>query len=120
MTELFVAAVLSWSVIDGDTIDVRALVWPNHIAEERLRLVRIDAPEKNAGARCERALAAAATEWTGAQLAAARSIVVKAQAKRDSFGRILGDVIVDGVSLSDAGLAAGVFRPFVRPRAPWC
>jgi hypothetical protein len=34
----------------------------------------------------------------------------------------LGEVIVDGVNLSDAGLAAGVYRPYIERVAgkAWC
>ena len=32
-------------VIDGDTIAVRAHIWPGHIVETRVRLDRVDTPE---------------------------------------------------------------------------
>lgn len=120
----FVAFVFWWSVVDGDTIDVNARVWPNHAAhEERVRFVRIDAPEMHAKLACERDLAMKAKMFTAAALTNGKEIVLKVsieKPQRDSFGRILGDVIVDGISLPDAGLAAGVFRPYAARGTPWC
>jgi micrococcal nuclease len=119
MTELFVAVVLSFAVIDGDTIDIKAHIWPNHMTDERVRLLRIDTPEKTGVPECEKILAAAATDFTRKQLTGARIIVVKAQAKRDSFGRSLAEVFVDGVNLNDRLLQSGLARPF-GVKGAWC
>jgi endonuclease YncB( thermonuclease family) len=121
MTKFFIALVLSWSVVDGDTIRFSGRVWPGVVVEERVRLVRIDAPETKASQACERAMAQQATKWLGTTLSNARVIEVRAN-DRDGFGRILGDVIVDGVSVSDMGLKAGVLRPYSErvARKAWC
>lgn len=126
VNEFFFALVFWWSAIDGDTIRVHAETFPQQAVYRRsVRLSRIDAPETD-GPPCEKLLAAKATEWTKARLAAGTRITVKVDAalretqQVDSFGRILGEVYVDGVNLSDAGLAAGVFRPYARPKVPWC
>lgn len=131
MTSFFLGFVFAWAVVDGDTLKASVHTWPNHAAvDERVRLARIDAPEVHAKRPCERELAAKATEWARAQLSTAKRIEVHAGVNptatgfttRDSFGRILGEVIVDGVNLSDAGLAAGVFRPYAERVAgkAWC
>lgn len=126
MTEFFIGFVFAWAVMDGDTLKASIHTWPNHAAvDEKVRLVRIDAPEIHRPAPdCERALGAKATEWARATLTAGKRIEIHVPhaSTRDSFGRILGDVFVDGVSLSDAGLAAGVFRPYAERVAgkAWC
>ena len=121
----FVAFVFAWKIIDGDTIEVSARIWPNHGAlDERVRLVRVDAPEtRGSMPQCEKELGQKAKTWTLAKLTNAKQIVVQASIEkpaRDSFGRILGDVLIDGVSLSDDGIRAGVFRLYSARGIPWC
>jgi micrococcal nuclease len=130
--DLFLGFVFAWSVIDGDTVKVSVHVWPNVAAiEERIRLVRIDTPETRAPApACERELGAKAKAYTLARMTAAKRIVVRAgtdvtpsgMTTRDSFGRVLGDVIVDGVSLSDDLLAQRLARLYTGSgtKVPWC
>lgn len=122
MLELYIGFVFAWSVIDGDTVRVSVYTWPNHAAiDERVRLVRVDAPEVHAPSACEKELAAKATAYTKQRLTEARTISVRvAPARgRDSFGRILGDVMVDGVSLSDELLAQRLARPY-GTKGAWC
>lgn len=118
MTDLFLAIVLSWSAVDGDTIRIQARVWPNIVVEEHVRLLGIDTPEMKAAAPCERVMAQAAKDATTAILAAGKRITVSSNS-RDSFGRILGDVRVDGVSVSDTLLARGVARKY-GVKVAWC
>jgi micrococcal nuclease len=122
MVEFFLGFVFAWSVIDGDTVRVSVQIWPNHAAvDERVRLVRVDAPEMHAPTACEKDLAAKATAYTRQRLAGAKKIGVRVGlgASRDSFGRILGDVIVDGSSLSDELLAQALARPY-GTKGAWC
>lgn len=129
--DLFLGFVFAWSVIDGDTVKVSAHVWPNVAAiSEHVRLVRIDTPETRAPApACERELGAKAKAYTLARMTAAKRIVVRVgtdvtpsgMTTRDSFGRVLGDVIVDGVSLSDELLAQRLARLYTGgAKVPWC
>lgn len=119
MNELFVALVLSWAVIDGDTMQVTARVWPGHVFEGRVRLLRVDTPEPGGKAPpCERALAAVATSYTRNALSGAGVIVVKGR-RRDSFGRVLGEVYLDGQNFNDRLLRDGVGRP-PAVNGPWC
>lgn len=118
MKEVFIAFVLWWSVVDGDTIDVKARVWPGHVIEERVRLDVIDTPEMN-GPPCEKILARLAAEATRRHLAAATSIEIHIR-KRDAFGRVLGRVLLDGEDLGERLLAAGHARKFTRAKVPWC
>lgn len=121
-TGFFVAYVSMWSVIDGDTIRVSGHIWPNvSISEERVRLVRIDTPEMRAPTACERAMAVKATDYSNTLLRTANQIEVRVYFKetRDSFGRVLGDVFVDGVSLNDLLLASGLARKY-GVKGAWC
>lgn len=118
MTDLFLAIVISFVITDGDTIRIQARVWPNILVEEHVRLLGIDTPEMRAAATCERVLAQAAKQAAADILTAGKRITVSSNS-RDSFGRILGDVRVDGISLSDTLLARGVARKF-GVKMPWC
>ena len=118
MTDLFLALVLSTSAVDGDTIRIQARVWPNMLVEEHVRLLGVDTPEMKAAAPCERIMAQKAKDVTTAILAAGKHITVSSNS-RDSFGRILGDVRVDGVSLSDTLLSRGVARKY-GVKVAWC
>ncbi len=114
----FVAVVLSWSVIDGDTIAVSARAWPNIIVEERIRLDAVDTAELHAKSACERALALKAKEFTTTKLRAAKTIKVFTT-KRDSFGRIIGNLVLDDEDLGAALLAAKLARVYGTQSA-WC
>lgn len=116
--KLFIAFVISWSVVDGDTISMQAAIWPGIIVEERLRILGIDTPEMRAKQPCERELAAKAKEFTTARLKSAKAITVFVT-DRDNFGRVLGSIDVDG---SDLG-AELIFAKHARSygtRTPWC
>lgn len=56
-------------IIDGDTIDVRAYLWPGLTQVGRIRLGNADTPERKAQGTCERRLhdlaTAVTTELTG-------------------------------------------------------
>jgi endonuclease YncB( thermonuclease family) len=118
MNELFLAVVISFAIIDGDTVKIQARVWPNILVEEHVRLLGIDTPEMKAAAPCERVMAQKAKDATTAILAAGKHITVSSNS-RDSFGRILGDVRVDGISVSDTLLVRGVARKF-GVKTAWC
>ena len=118
MSELFFAMVLTWSTIDGDTIRITARVWPNIVVEEHVRLLGIDTPEMRASSPCERTLAESAKQATTGILMGAKKITVSSNA-RDSFGRILGEVRADGISVSEVLLSRGVARKF-GVKTAWC
>lgn len=118
MSPIFIALVIWWSVVDGDTIDVHARVWPGHVVEERVRLDVIDTPEMK-GPPCERILAHLAYDATKRHLANAKTIELRAT-KRDAFGRVLGRIVIDGRDLGDQLLAAGHARKYSREKVPWC
>jgi endonuclease YncB( thermonuclease family) len=120
MTEIFIAVVLFWNVIDGDTVGFTGRAWPNHLVEERVRLTDINTPEK-LGPPCERILAEAATKFTQQALSVATTIQVTARPKRDGFGRVLGKIYVDGHDLGTLLIQAGHAKPYVgTSKVIWC
>ncbi|MGJ3233007.1 MAG: thermonuclease family protein [Oceanicaulis sp.] len=107
-------------VIDGDTIEVRAHIWPGQYVETRVRVSGIDTPERR-GAECEaeRALAEEATRFTQAWLEDA-AIGLEAVDLGSFAGRVIARVRrADGAELGEALLAAGLAAPY-GAAAPWC
>ena len=92
--EVFSAKVIA--VIDGDTI---LIIRPNH-RPEKVRLLNIDAPEKS--------------QAFGAQSAQSLSaMVLKRQVKiqvtdEDHYGRLLGEVAVDGQNVNEEQVKRGM------------
>lgn len=84
-------------VIDGDTFILYAIRVP---AEERVRLLGVDAPERGQPGFEE----AKAFVETWLALGSWRLMACK----RDSFGRLLGTAMRAGESLGDALVAAGL------------
>jgi micrococcal nuclease len=85
-------------VVDGDTLEVR-------LADgrvERLRLVGINAPEDG---EC---LSAAATRALAALVVAGPVRLVRDVSDRDIYDRLLRHVLVDGVSVGETLVAAGL------------
>ncbi|QNM94964.1 thermonuclease family protein [Chitinimonas koreensis] len=83
-------------VADGDTLEVLTEAGQR----ERVRLAYIDAPEHDQpwGTRARQALA---------KQVFGRAVVVREHG-RDRYGRLLGDVLVEGRDVSEAQLAAGM------------
>lgn len=115
---MFEALILTWAIIDGDTMRVTARVWPGVVVEERVRLLEVDTPERFSSLVCERQLAEAASQWARTRLSAAKVITVRSSEK-DSFGRILAYVYADGLQVNAEMLSAGIARPY-GTRGAWC
>lgn len=98
-------------VVDADTVDASIDVGFHTYHVERLRLLRVNAPEVT-GATKAAGLASKAfvQEW----FAVAGSGLVVQTYLADSFGRYLAEVwrTTDGANLSDDLLAAGMAVPF--------
>ena len=109
-----------WSAIDGDTI-LRTTVERRTLSTEKIRLHDVDAPELHGACEAERVQAVAARDLVADRLAAAAVIEVQSIPRRDKFGRTLAVVLVDGVSLSEILLQAGLARPYHgEKRKSWC
>jgi micrococcal nuclease len=108
-------------VIDGDTIEVKALIWPGLEVTVGARLRGIDAPEVRSACREEKMLAAAATDRL-------RELVGDGPVRlfnieHDKFaGRVVVDVAdAEGRNIAEAMVASGLARPYDGGgRAPWC
>jgi endonuclease YncB( thermonuclease family) len=108
-------------VVDGDTIDVLARIWPDHYVEARVRLAGIDAPELRGKCAAERARAAAAKARLAALLAGGNL-----ELRDIRYGKYAGRVVARVLTESgrDAGalmIAARLARPYAGGhRAGWC
>jgi endonuclease YncB( thermonuclease family) len=111
-------------VVDGDTVGFEALYLPAPLKPElRLRVYGVDTPEKGFRAKCdsEAQRGAAATEFT-------KKLVEKSKRRQvmlmdwDKFGgRVLGDLILDGVSLRQQLIANGFAREYYgEAKQSWC
>jgi len=111
-------------VKDGDTVAFQATWLPDPLPKElAVRVYGVDTPEKSFRAKCsqEEAKGQAATNFT--KNAVAKS--VKRQVLLmdwDKFGgRVLGDVILDGVSLRQMLIQNGYAREYYgETKQSWC
>ena len=111
-------------VKDGDTVAFAAPWLPDPLPKElSVRVFGVDTPEKGFRAQCpqEDARGQAATKYTTA-------LVAKAQRRQvvlmdwDKFGgRVLGDVLLDGVSLRMMLIQNGYAREYYgEAKTSWC
>jgi endonuclease YncB( thermonuclease family) len=109
-------------VVDGDTVEVLARIWPDHYVETLVRLADIDAPELLRG-RCaeETALAERAKARLAALLAGRRLLLVDVRYGKYA-GRVVARVMTeDGDDVAKILLAEKLVRPYDGGRrAPWC
>ena len=115
------------SVYDGDTFRVDVEDWPRIIGDDiPIRLRGADTPELRS--RCataeqkerEHALANQARDFTAAALDSA-SVITLHDIDRGSFFRVIADVRLDGESLSERLLDAGLAVPYQPGNSDaWC
>lgn len=116
----------SWPVVgvkDGDTIAVEIPGLPATLNPVAVRLRGVDTPESGGRAKCaaERNLARRATGFTRRVIAQGRRIEFAALDWDKYGGRIDAEVWVDGVSLADQLIAAGLARAYDGgKRGSWC
>lgn len=116
----------SWPVVgvkDGDTIAVEIPGLPTTLNPVAIRLRGVDTPESGGRAKCaaERNLAKRATGFTKWAVARAKRIEF-AMPDWDKYGgRIDAEVWIDGASLADQLIAAGLARAYDGgKRNGWC
>jgi len=111
-------------VIDGDTVVIPATYLPQPLKQEiSIRVFGVDTPEKGFRAKCpeEDAKGKEATEFTKAAVAKAKKIEVALHAWDKYGGRVLGDVILDRVSLRDMLINKGFARAYYGDaKQSWC
>ncbi len=111
-------------VIDGDTIEVRAVIWLGQVVRTRVRLAGNDAPELRGKCARERALAVRARAYLLARLEGGERAQVRLRDIR--YGKYAGRVLArvetaGGEDLGQGLMAAGLARSYAgRARASWC
>lgn len=104
------------TVVDGDTVRLSS--------GEKIRISNIDTPETPPRSRCaeEARLAQAATANLRRMVAGAKDVrfVPDWDRERDSYGRLLGRVVIDGADVGEAQIAAGLAQRWRGRRAWWC
>ena len=107
-------------VVDGDTIEVDVELWPGLLQRVKIRLIGVNTPEKRTRLQCEKIAGIAATEFTQ-EFVEKGAITVDNVHNGKFAGRVLGNVFVDGHSLSSALLVSGHARVYGGgKRQPWC
>ena len=111
-------------VIDGDTVEFEAPFLVDPLPKKlSIRVYGVDTPEKSFRAKCpkEADLGAKASEFTKNLVANAKTTQV-AIYEWDKFGgRVLGDVIIDGNSLTKMLIENGYAREYYgQAKQSWC
>jgi endonuclease YncB( thermonuclease family) len=108
-------------VVDGDTVDVEAHIWPGQSLRIAVRIRGVDAPELRG--QCEREKAAAKDARTALAALMATGGVRLVDISGDKyFGRVVADLMMaDGRRASAALIAGGLVRPYRgQRRGGWC
>ena len=109
------------SIYDADTFRVDVDGWPDIIGKRvPIRVLGVDAAEIRGKYQAEKKLARKAKQFTVAMLRNGEVIEVR-NPQRGKYFRIVGDVFVDGESLAQALIKAGLARPYDGgKRRGWC
>lgn len=94
-------------MVDGDTYDLVIHPYPGMSVAERIRLAAVDTPEPHS---CEHDRATIATHRVQELLSTSKIRVIIYE--RDSFGRMLASVVVDGMSLAGMLVEEGLAIPY--------
>lgn len=108
-------------VVDGDTVEVLARIWPDHYVKTRVRLAGIDAPELRGHCAEEIALADRARDRLAALLAGNRLQLLDVRYGKFA-GRVVARVLTeDGRDVAAILVAERLARRYDGGRrAPWC
>jgi endonuclease YncB( thermonuclease family) len=111
-------------VIDGDTVEFEAPFLIDPLPKKlSIRVWGVDTPEKSFRAKCEKeaAMGAEATKFTKDLLANAKTTQISIYEWDKYGGRVLGDVIIDGNSLTKMLLDKGYAREYYGDaKQSWC
>ena len=111
-------------VIDGDTVAFQADFLPAPLKKElSIRVYGVDTPEKGHRAQCasEAQRGEAASAFTKQMIAASQQRQVVLMDWDKYGGRVLGDVILNGVSLRQQLIANGFAREYYgEAKTSWC
>ncbi len=89
-------------MVDGDTIDVVLDLGFDILYKSRVRLFGIDTPESRTRNKDEKARGKMAGAFLEEAIEDGEKIVIQTKLKdsRGKFGRVLGDVVVDGININ--------------------
>ena len=111
-------------VIDGDTVAFQADFLPAPLKKElSIRVYGVDTPEKGHRAQCasEAQRGEAASAFTKQMIAASQQRQVVLMDWDKYGGRVLGDVILNGISLRQQLIANGFAREYYgEAKTSWC
>ena len=112
-------------VIDGDTVQIDAPFLPKELHQTLLvRINGVDTPEKGKRARCdyEDKLSQQAKLFVELELRNAKSVLVQLKGWDKYGGRVLGDIIIDGIPLSKKLVAQNYAVPYFGKgkKKDWC
>ena len=102
-------------VVDGDTIDVVLDLGFDILHKCRVRLYGIDTPESRTRDLDEKARGKMASAFLSDAINSGNKVVIQTKLKdsKGKYGRVLGEVIIDGENINqsmiDANLAVGYF-----------
>ena len=108
-------------VIDGDTVAVRAHIWPGQYVETRVRLAGVDTPEtRRPDCEAERAAGREADAFTRAWLSDVTVVHLRGVELGSFAGRVIARLErTDGADLGADLLAAGLAVRYGEA-GPWC
>ncbi|UTA47531.1 thermonuclease family protein [Simiduia sp. 21SJ11W-1] len=109
------------SIYDGDTFTVNIDHWPAIVGQRiSVRISGIDTPEMRSRCASEKERARAAKQFTVAALRKAQAVELH-NVRRDKYFRLVADVWVDGFSLGQQLLDAGLAVPYSgKTKVDWC
>jgi endonuclease YncB( thermonuclease family) len=111
-------------VIDGDTVKFDVSFLPPPLPHSiSVRLYGIDTPEKSPLGKCEKEneLALKSTEFTKHAIEHGNSIIVDLKSWDKYGGRVLGDIIIDDVLLSQELVKHGLAKEYNgKTKQSWC
>jgi endonuclease YncB( thermonuclease family) len=111
-------------VVDGDTVEFAAPWLPDPLKKRlTIRVYGVDTPEKGFRAKCESEAkrGAAATEFTKKVITESKVAQVAIWDWDKFGGRVLGDIILDGVSLRSLLIKNGFAREYYgEAKQSWC
>mgnify|MGYP003677219175 FL=1 len=89
-------------VVDGDTVDVVLNLGFDIMYKSRVRLYGIDTPESRTRNLDEKARGKMAGAFLKNEIDSGKKVVIQTKLKdsRGKFGRVLGNIIVDGININ--------------------
>jgi endonuclease YncB( thermonuclease family) len=112
-------------VVDGDTVQIDAPFLPKELHQTILiRIHGVDTPEKGKRAKCdyEDKLSQQAKLFVELELRNAKNVLVQLKSWDKYGGRVLGDLIIDGIPLSKKLVAQNYAVPYFGKgkKKDWC